>query len=77
MALWNTETTACVSTIALPDVLCECETLPLVLGEEHKIDDIKEQMAEEDLPVSYRLRKKYDFSNFTWISRRIDLPHVG
>ena len=41
--------------------------MPLVLGEEHKIDDVKEQMAEEDLSVSYRLRKKDDFSNFTWM----------
>jgi hypothetical protein len=41
--------------------------LSLVLGEEHKIDDVKEQMAEEDLSVSYRLGKKDDFSNFTWM----------
>jgi hypothetical protein len=41
--------------------------LPLVLGEEHKIDDVREQTAEEDLSVSYRLRKKDDFSNFTWM----------
>lgn len=67
MAMQNAEIPACVSTIAVPDVLCGCETLPLVLGEEHKIDDVKEQMAEEDLSVSYRLRKKDDFSNFTWM----------
>jgi hypothetical protein len=67
MTMWNTETPACVSTITSSDVLCWCETLLLVLGEEHKIDDIREQMAEEDLSVSYRLGKKYDLSNFTWM----------
>jgi hypothetical protein len=65
---------ACVSTIDLPDVLCGCETLPLVLGEGHKIDDVKEQMAEEDLSVCYSLRKKrMTFLILLGWSRRIDV----
>lgn len=38
-----------LSAVTLPDVLRRCETLPPMLREEHKIDDVKEQMAEEDL----------------------------
>ena len=49
MAMQCAEIPACVSAISLLDVLCGCEPFPLVLGDEHKIDDVKEQMSEEDL----------------------------
>ena len=49
MAMQCAEIPACVSTISLLDVLCGCEPFPLVLGDERKIDDVKEQMSEEDL----------------------------